>query len=212
MRFSLSSVFVVALAALASAQSNSANSFNIPPSGLSFVAGTPAQISWTPTSSGTVTILLLQGDSRSLVGGTPIAKNIPNSGSVSWTPPSDLVKGGDYALEIIDDTNTNNVNYTPQFSIDSTNTVAKTATTAASTATTASTTTSDSTATTTSATETSSATGNSTSSATTLATKTTAVNTDSSSTSTSVPSAGAAAPVVKVSGGLVLLALGMLAL
>ena len=76
MRVSLSTIVVAALATLASAQSaqpNGPNPFSIPSSGLSFVAGTPAQISWTPTTSGTVTILLRKGPSGSLDAGTVIA-------------------------------------------------------------------------------------------------------------------------------------------
>ncbi|KAI9782116.1 MAG: hypothetical protein M1839_005463 [Geoglossum umbratile] len=200
------------MATLAVAQSpNGPNPFSIPGSGLAFVAGTPSTISWTPTTSGTITILLRKGPSGQLDAGTAIAKNIPNSGSISWTPPSDLVKGSDYAFEIIDDTNSGNSNFTPQFSIDSTNTVSKSATSAVSTSTsvaTTSATTTSSAATTSATSGTSSATSSSYTS--TLATKTT--TSTSSSTPSSTPQAGAAAPVMKVSGGLVLLALGMLAL
>ncbi|KAL5329667.1 hypothetical protein ACEPPN_003182 [Leptodophora sp. 'Broadleaf-Isolate-01'] len=48
---------------------------------------------------------------------------IQNTGSYLWTPPTTLVNGAGYAFQIIDDGNTDIVNYSNQFSISSTNTV-----------------------------------------------------------------------------------------
>ncbi|KAI9869036.1 MAG: hypothetical protein M1813_002859 [Trichoglossum hirsutum] len=224
MRFSIATFFVAALATIASAQSpNGANPFNIPPSGLSFTAGSPSAITWTPTSQGTITIILRQGSSTALGDGTPIAKNIANSGSFSWTPPSDIVRGSDYALQIVDDTNPNNINFTPQFVIESTNTVSsvtssatKSATTTAASSSSASSATTSAASSSSSDTSSSSSSSDSSSSSTkessTLATKTSAAATSPTAAATSAPSSGAAAPAMKVSGGMIVLALGMLAL
>ncbi|KAH0543328.1 hypothetical protein GP486_008586 [Trichoglossum hirsutum] len=220
MRFSIATFFVAAVAAVASAQSaqpNGPNPFVIPTSGLSFAAGSPATINWTPTSQGTVTIILRQGTSVALGDGTPIAKNIANSGSFSWTPPSDIVRGTDYAFEIVDDTNPNNVNYTPQFLIDSSNTVSSvsaTAKSASSTAAASSSAASSSASSSDSSSASSSQTASSSEASTTLATSASASATTASTASkTAAPSSNAAAPAMKVSaGGIVALVLGALAL
>ncbi|KAH0545067.1 hypothetical protein FGG08_000838 [Glutinoglossum americanum] len=215
MRFSITAFFAAAVAAVATAQSaqpNGPNPFIIPTSGLSFTAGSSSTISWTPTTSGTVTIILRQGSSSQLSDGTPIAKNIQNSGSISWTPPDDIVRGSDYALEIVDDTNPNNINYTPQFVIESSNTVSSTSATSTKASSSAAST-SQSSASSTTDSSSSSETSSSTAESTTLATRTaSATAAATTAAGTSAPSAAAAAPVMKVSGGLVVLALGMMAL
>ncbi|KAI9677907.1 MAG: hypothetical protein M1829_002404 [Trizodia sp. TS-e1964] len=93
MRFSTPLGLVAAFAVTVLAQSNP---FAIPPSGLSFKAGSTGTISWTPTTSGTVTLILRSGASTSLNTGTTIASKIPNSGSLSFSIPSDIVRGSDY--------------------------------------------------------------------------------------------------------------------
>ncbi|KAI5212540.1 hypothetical protein AUEXF2481DRAFT_5623 [Aureobasidium subglaciale EXF-2481] len=87
-------------------------------------AGQTFNIKWDPTTSGTVSLILRSGASNNLTPGVYVAQGISNSGSYSWSVPSDITRGSDYALEIVDDSNTSNVNYTPQFVVDSTNTVA----------------------------------------------------------------------------------------
>ncbi|KAH0291530.1 hypothetical protein M436DRAFT_39998 [Aureobasidium namibiae CBS 147.97] len=90
-------------------------------------AGKTFDLTWKPTTSGTVSIILRSGASNNLTPGVYVAQGLTNSGSYSWTVPSDITRGTDYALEIVDDSNpndTSNTAYTPQFVIDSTNTVA----------------------------------------------------------------------------------------
>jgi hypothetical protein len=118
MRFSIPAI-VLSLGALAAAQ----NPFNIPPSGLSFAAGQSAHISWTPSTGGTVTLVLRAGDPNHLRPGETIATGIDNSGSYSFMVPSSITKGTDYTLEIISDENPALTNYTPVFAVDSTNTI-----------------------------------------------------------------------------------------
>ena len=69
MYLSLLSIFS-ALAAVSLAANP--NPFDIPPQGLSFTAGQPTTLKWTPTTSGTVTLRLRQGASSDLEAGTVI--------------------------------------------------------------------------------------------------------------------------------------------
>ncbi|TKA60116.1 hypothetical protein B0A49_10843 [Cryomyces minteri] len=119
--------FVLALAGnaavLAQTFADYQNPFNIPSTGIAFTAGQPTTLNWQPTTSGTVTLVVRQGASNNLAQGAIIQSSIPNSGSYTWTPPSDIVRGSDYTIEIVDDTNPSRTNYTPYFVIDSANTV-----------------------------------------------------------------------------------------
>ncbi|KAF2096448.1 hypothetical protein NA57DRAFT_58363 [Rhizodiscina lignyota] len=110
-----------ASSAAAAASSGQPNPFVIPPAGLGFKAGQASVLNWQPTTHDTVTLVLRSGNGANLEAGTVIAKNIPNTGAFTWTPDASITKGSDYALEIIDDANPDNTNYTPLFSIDSTN-------------------------------------------------------------------------------------------
>ncbi|KAL1960805.1 hypothetical protein VTO42DRAFT_6635 [Malbranchea cinnamomea] len=112
-------VAVSAFAALAAAQSTfNENPFNVPEGGYEFTAGEPTTLTWEPTTDGTVTIKLHYGDDITPESGMVLASNIPNSGSFTWAPPADLGVGEEYTIEIIDDENEDNINFTPRFSID----------------------------------------------------------------------------------------------
>ncbi|KAK7542725.1 uncharacterized protein J3D65DRAFT_600443 [Phyllosticta citribraziliensis] len=52
------------------------------------------------------------------------AANIPNDGSYTWSVPTDVVRGTDYTIQIVNDENTSQTNYYPYFTIQSTNVVA----------------------------------------------------------------------------------------
>ncbi|MCJ1480263.1 hypothetical protein MMC06_000418 [Schaereria dolodes] len=103
MRFALV-FFAPALASLVGAQSSGANPFKVPSAGYVFIAGQPTDLTWKPTTGGTVTLQLRMA-------------NIPNNGAYTYTPPSDTAEGNSYTIEIIDDTDPINTNYTPQFDI-----------------------------------------------------------------------------------------------
>ncbi|KAH9214494.1 Ser-Thr-rich glycosyl-phosphatidyl-inositol-anchored membrane family-domain-containing protein [Leptodontidium sp. 2 PMI_412] len=119
MQFS-TTLILAAVAALASAQ----NPFTFT-SLTSITAGTPFNITWAPSTgtTDTVSLVLRQGESTALDTIETIASKIQNTGSYLWTPPTTLVNGAGYAFQIIDDGNTDIVNYSNQFSISSTNTV-----------------------------------------------------------------------------------------
>lgn len=116
MRFSTTVLFA-AFATLSSAQ----NPFTFTTL-TSVTAGTPFNITWAPSTgtTDTVTILLRQGDPKSLTTVATVASSIQNTGSYIWTPPTTLPAGSDYAFEIVDDGNTDITNYSSQFSISST--------------------------------------------------------------------------------------------
>jgi hypothetical protein len=139
MRFSTSAFLAIASAPLlALAQdSNGSNPFNIPTTSLNTEAGETVNLTWKPTTQGTVTILLRSGASNDLNKGVAIActlltllklpsnhsnflltvliANIDNNGAFTWNVPSDIVRGSNYALEIVDDADDSNTNYTPPF-------------------------------------------------------------------------------------------------
>lgn len=75
MRFNASTVlaFVAAAAAQGMSDSNGSNPFNIPPEGLNTQAGDSVDLTWQPTTQGTVTIYLRSGASNDLNKGMAIA-------------------------------------------------------------------------------------------------------------------------------------------
>ncbi|KAK6501465.1 hypothetical protein TWF481_009303 [Arthrobotrys musiformis] len=80
-------------------------------------AGKPFKIEWTPTESGTVSIILLRGPSENILPLYPIVEKIPNSGSYSWTPKTDLEPDTThYGIQLIIDAN-GQYQYSNQFGI-----------------------------------------------------------------------------------------------
>lgn len=77
-------------------------------------------ITWQPTTANTVSVLLLKGPATNVVKfGPSLAEGIANSGSLSWTPASDLEATGGpngYGIQIIDDV-TGQYQYSTQFGI-----------------------------------------------------------------------------------------------
>ncbi|OQO04212.1 hypothetical protein B0A48_10822 [Cryoendolithus antarcticus] len=127
MRFFGTALLALAAPLLVAAQdsgNSSANAFVVPTSGISGTAGQTLNLQWTPTTSGTVSLILRSGASSDLNKGTTIASNIQNSGSYAFNIPSDVTRGSDYTVEIVDDSDSSVYNFTPYFVIESTNTVA----------------------------------------------------------------------------------------
>ncbi|KAK8186365.1 Ser-Thr-rich glycosyl-phosphatidyl-inositol-anchored membrane family-domain-containing protein [Phyllosticta citribraziliensis] len=123
MRFSSAIPIIIAgLSALAAAAGE--NAFIVPMSGFNPEAGKDSTIQWEPTAGKTVTLKLRQGASSNLGSGATIAANIPNDGSYTWSVPTDVVRGTDYTIQIVNDENTSQTNYYPYFTIQSTNVVA----------------------------------------------------------------------------------------
>lgn len=122
----LTSVFVLLSAALASTataytkpqgDNPSGNPISHPTLHEVVPAGTPYDITWQPTSEGSVTLLLLRGPSTNVVPLYPIVENIPNTGSYSWTP--DMALEADttgYGIQLIQDSN-GIYQYSTQFGI-----------------------------------------------------------------------------------------------
>ena len=80
-------------------------------------AGTPFEITWDPTTTNTVSLVLLRGPSTNVVPLYAIVEGIANTGSYSWTPSTDLEADvTHYGLEIIDDVN-GQYQYSTQFGI-----------------------------------------------------------------------------------------------
>ncbi|KXS97515.1 hypothetical protein AC578_4598 [Pseudocercospora eumusae] len=128
MHFTRSLLFALsaAITALAQNTGSSANPFKIPTTGLQATAGEPLTLSWEPTTSGTVSLILRSGSSNNLAAGTVIASKIDNKGSYTWTPDKDTTRGSDYTIEIVSDSDPSATNYTPYFVLQSDNTVAAT--------------------------------------------------------------------------------------
>ncbi|KAJ0421041.1 Ser-Thr-rich glycosyl-phosphatidyl-inositol-anchored membrane family-domain-containing protein [Aspergillus carlsbadensis] len=222
------SVFFLALSAVATLVAARENPFNIPSSGYEFTAGEPTTLSWDPTTEGTVTLKLQWGDSFTSSTGETIVSGIPNSGSYTWSVPDEIADRDDYSVEIVSDTDPTTTNYLPRFSIAGAEEVTTTTTTETSTTTTetststttTSTTTATTSTTTTETTETPTPTPSPTSStsSTTLTTTTTTESSTSESatpTPTEVPSVNDddnAGMSNRVSGSMLALALGVIAL
>lgn len=75
MRFTTSAFLAIAAAPLLAfaQESNGSNPFNIPTTSLNTAAGETVNLTWKPTTEGTVTILLRSGPSNALNKGVPIA-------------------------------------------------------------------------------------------------------------------------------------------
>ncbi|KAJ5392285.1 hypothetical protein N7509_007775 [Penicillium cosmopolitanum] len=124
------------LAALVAAKSTN-NDFNNPAGGYTFTAGDSTTVTWDHKSGSTISLRLQSGSVTTATSGTAIASNIDNTGSFTWTVPTDLVKGKEYTIEIINDENTDDYNFLPYFTVvgatgsASTSTAAPTTTTSA---------------------------------------------------------------------------------
>jgi len=222
MRF-LYTVAAALLAAVATAQQNNAISIPEGSSTLSVTAGQPLIIDWTNPSSGTVTIKLVQ-DPITPDSGFVLASGIPASiGSATLQIPAAAdVNSFQYTIQIIDDTNPSNANYSPNFGITgATGTSTGTPSSASVTGSTSSgSRTATASATSTDSTDTSSETSTdsssasasrsaSTTSGSSSSTRTTSTSASAASQTTSAPSSGAG--VMKVQGGLVAVAVGVVA-
>lgn len=125
---SLSGLFTAGLVGLANAYTQpkgepNGNPISLPGLNSILPVGKPYTITWTPTTDGTVTLLLLDGPATNLVTVYAIAEEIPNNGSHTWIPATDLTPGPTaatgYGIQLIDDAN-GQYQYTTQFGISNT--------------------------------------------------------------------------------------------
>jgi len=121
--FSLFALFTAGLAAIASAYhapvgDPSGNPITKPGLNEIVPVGKPYAITWTPTTTGAVTLLLLRGPSNNVVPiGAPIASGIDNTGTFEWTPSDTLEPDTThYGIQLIVDA-TGQYQYTTQFGI-----------------------------------------------------------------------------------------------
>uniref|UniRef100_A0A060T335 ARAD1C34034p n=1 Tax=Blastobotrys adeninivorans TaxID=409370 RepID=A0A060T335_BLAAD len=122
-----------ALALLASVVAAAPNAFVFPQSGDSITAGQSNQITWNNTDGGDqINLYLKKGDPNNLEDVLTIVENLSNGGAVNWTPPTSLEQGNDYALAIADSSNPDAVNYSGEFTINSSGEGANTTSSAAS--------------------------------------------------------------------------------
>ncbi|MCJ1309368.1 hypothetical protein MMC25_003027 [Agyrium rufum] len=100
----------------------SGNAVSAPIKGDYITVGQKYTITWTPSSSHSVTLLFLQGPSSNVVPIGTIASSIPNSGSYTWQPweslaPTTSAEG--YGIEIVDDVDCT-YQYSDQFGVHNT--------------------------------------------------------------------------------------------
>ena len=96
MRFSIFGA-LTALAALATAHTNpdysqgpTGNPIYTPGLNEAVPVGKPYAITWGPTTEGTVSLVLLRGESTNMQTLETIAEQIPNTGKFEWTPSTSL--------------------------------------------------------------------------------------------------------------------------
>jgi hypothetical protein len=107
--------FVALFAAVAFAAQNA---INIPPGGLIITANVPTTITWSDPSSGTVTIKLQQGAGVTSETGLIVDSGVEASAlTATFIIPGNQVNDAQYNFEIIDDTNSTNVNFSTGFTI-----------------------------------------------------------------------------------------------
>ncbi|KAI1908722.1 hypothetical protein LOZ12_005120 [Ophidiomyces ophidiicola] len=134
------STIVFALGAfVAAVAADRENPFNVPPGGYQFQANIPTTLTWRPTTSSTVTIKLQKAGDITPSSGIVLARRYPlycdmlssqtpnftsahiaNTGSFAFVPPANLGPGSDYTIQIVDDKNPANINFTPQFAVSGT--------------------------------------------------------------------------------------------
>ncbi|KAI5302001.1 hypothetical protein KEM56_001145 [Ascosphaera pollenicola] len=93
------------------------NAFNVPKGGFTFRPGEYTTLTWNPSTHGTVTLKLQDFSDKDTVtpgDGFTLAESIPNGGSYKVQIPRGL-ESGTYAIEILDDQDSNNVNFTPKW-------------------------------------------------------------------------------------------------
>ncbi|EGD85696.1 hypothetical protein H112_06610 [Trichophyton rubrum D6] len=170
------------------------NPFLVPAGGYKFNTRAPTVLNWHPTTSGTVTLKLQVSSDITPERGRVLVAHMENTGIYTFLPPPDLIKGGSYTIQILDDNDPSKYNFTPSFMVDGATGSPTTGptTTRASMTTSEATTTSDESTTSPSSTHSSTVsptTSDSSSSDTTMSTVTTssstATTTDSTSTSES---------------------------
>lgn len=104
------------LSALFAAVYANANAFTSPLGGETWTAGETVHISWANASGSSITLELVQGESTNVQVAAVITKDYHNTANsagivnVNWAIPSDL-PNGKYALEIVNNDNTDEVNY-----------------------------------------------------------------------------------------------------
>ncbi|KAJ5884022.1 cell wall protein [Penicillium subrubescens] len=218
MRTTFVTLAAALFAAVVSANSK-ANAFSNPAGGYSFTVGKATTLTWNADSGSTVTLRLQSGEVSTANTGTVIASGIANDGSFTWSVPSNLPYEPDYTIEIIDDQDTSNYNFSPRFTVtgaaavatstSASSTSTSTSTSSTSTTTVSTTSTTTKTSTSTHSTPTTMTTASSTSASSSSAVSTTSQSTSTSASSTSASSTSAAAVpttnagvVNRVSGGL----------
>jgi len=110
------SILLVSALALSSFASAALNAFTSPLGGETLQGATTIEIKWKPDGGKNVKLILKKGDSKNLDDAEIIAANIPNSGVYKWEVPNDVASGKDYAFAI-EDLESEEVNYTGQFSL-----------------------------------------------------------------------------------------------
>ncbi|KAL9006946.1 MAG: hypothetical protein Q9188_000322 [Gyalolechia gomerana] len=125
MKFSVAAIVSASLAGFAAAQTCSTKPVGDNPSGNPISAplnqivkaGTPFTITWTPTTTGTVSIVLLRGPSTNVQPIGCLVDNIANSGKFVWTPSSSLEADvTHYGIQIIV-SGTGQYQYSTQFGV-----------------------------------------------------------------------------------------------
>lgn len=112
MKFALATLAALATAVLAG------NEFSHPTEGDVLKSGETFKVEWKPDGeTKKVNLYLRKGDPDNLDNVLTISKNLDNQGGVKWSVPKSVEEGDQYAIEIEDAENSENVNYSNQFTI-----------------------------------------------------------------------------------------------
>ncbi|MCJ1378876.1 hypothetical protein MMC17_001975 [Xylographa soralifera] len=122
MRISFYALVSAALAGIVSAWTtptfaDTGNSFYTPGLNQIVPAGAPFNVTWNPTTNGTVDLVLCHGPASNCVDLFAVATNIPNTGSYLWSPSLSIQPDtSHYGIQLIVDA-TGAYQYTDQFGI-----------------------------------------------------------------------------------------------
>lgn len=113
MKFTLATLATLVSAVLAANEFTSPQPNDVLKTGESFV------VKWEPSEdSSKVNLYLRKGDPDNLENVLTISKNLDNGGAVRWTVPGSVEPGNQYAIEIQNAEDEEDVNYSNQFTIE----------------------------------------------------------------------------------------------
>jgi len=112
--------YLAVLWSMAVVQAQLSNPISRPVASDKLVAGETFDVKWRPDTPGPIKLILRKGNPQNLDTVGDVVTGLANSGSYSWAVPDNIETGAHYALQIVDENDPTEFNYTPLFAIEGT--------------------------------------------------------------------------------------------